>query len=89
MRVHIFFHIDMTGLMVVAITTMGTLVMPEMFLMVVPVSVMAVRMVVGFIGTIVIMVRHGPMGFVHRVIVGSRPVIGLSVRTQAQESENA
>ena len=83
MRVHMFFHIDMTGLIVVAITAMGTFVMPEMFVMVVPVSVMAVRMVVGFMGTIVIMVRHGPVSFVHRVTVGPVPVIGLSVRTHA------
>jgi hypothetical protein len=29
------------------------------------------------------------VGFVHRVAVGSVPVIGLSIRAQAQKSENA
>jgi hypothetical protein len=83
MRVHVFFNIDMTGLMVMAITAMGTLVVPEMFAMVVPVSMMDVRMVVPFIGTIVVVVRHGAVSFDHRVIVRPVIVIGLSVRAHA------
>ncbi len=83
MRVHVFFNIDMAGLMVMAITAMGTFVMPEMFVMVVPVSVMAVRMAVRFIGTIVVVARHGPVGFVHRVTVGPVIVAGLSRGTHS------
>ena len=89
MGVHMFFNIDMTGSMVVAITAMGTFVIPEMFVVMVPVSVMAVRMVVGFIGTIIIVVRHCPVGFIRRVIVRLVIVTGLGVSAQAQESENA
>lgn len=73
----------MTRSMVVAITTMGTSVLPEMLVMVVPVSAMAVRMVVAFIGAVVVIVRHCPVGFVLCVTVGPIPVIGLSVRTHA------
>ena len=79
--VHMLFHMDTTGLLVVAISMMRPSVTLEM--------IVALMVAISMMVAMVAIVGHCPMAFIHRMAVRPVLVAGLGKGTHSQKKQNA